>query len=72
LYKELEDKFHEEVENRSLYERKRVLEEIRSFKRPIQKEDFEDHQRKYEDELERKMEQRLQERERNMSAWRED
>ncbi len=33
----------QEVENRSLYERKRVLEEIRSFKRPIQKEDFEDH-----------------------------
>ncbi len=48
LYKEWEEKFKKEYETETLEERKKRLEEIRSMKKPMTKEEMEEHARKYE------------------------
>ena len=47
LYKEMEEKFKANVENLELEKRKKALEQIRSMKKPMQKEELEEHAKKY-------------------------
>ena len=47
LYKQWEEKFQKEVENQSLEERKKVLEQIRNIKKPMTKEEILEHAKKY-------------------------
>lgn len=50
------------MEYKELYKRKRALEQIRMFKKPIDKEEIEEHAKKYELILEKLMEDRQKER----------
>ena len=49
LYKEWEEKFKIKEEAVTLEERKKKLEELRSLKKPINRDDIEEHARKYEE-----------------------
>eukprot|EP00347_Sterkiella_histriomuscorum_P021530 403333656 len=75
LYIEMEQKFKLSIESEELKKRKMILQQIRQFKKPIQREEFEEHQQKYDDEKERLLEekqklrqQRMLEQERQMST----
>lgn len=46
-YKELEEKFQEEFEAPTLEERKKQLQELRDFKRPIDRQVLNQHDKKY-------------------------
>ena len=48
---------------KKLYERKKALEEIRSQKRPIHREELEEHAKKYHDILEERQKDKQKERE---------
>ncbi|CDW78384.1 UNKNOWN [Stylonychia lemnae] len=63
LFLEMEDKFKKTYESEQLNKRKMILQQIRQFKRPIQREEFEEHARKYEDDREKKLEEKLKIRE---------
>ena len=63
LYKEWELKFKETVEEEPVRERKRILEQIKRFKKPISREEFEEHAKQYEDIREKHGEIRVKERE---------
>ena len=49
LYKEWEENYKARVEAETLEERKKKLEEIRSMKKPMTKEEIEEHARRYEE-----------------------
>lgn len=49
LYKEWEEKFKLKEESVTLEERKKKLEELRAMKKPINKDELEEHARKYEE-----------------------
>lgn len=49
LYKEWEEKFKQREESVTLEERKKKLEELRAMKKPINKDEMEEHARKYEE-----------------------
>ena len=49
LYKEWEEKFKQREESVTLEERKKKLEELRAMKKPINKDELEEHARKYEE-----------------------
>lgn len=66
LYKEWEEKYQRSVESESLNKRKQALELIRQMKRPISKEELEEHMYKYEDEREKLLEMKRQQREEKM------
>ena len=46
-----------------------ILQQIRQFKKPIQREEFEEHARKYEDEREKKLEEKLKIREEKLQDY---
>ncbi len=49
LYKEWEEKFKIKEESVTLEERKKKLEELRAMKKPINRDELEEHARKYEE-----------------------
>jgi hypothetical protein len=60
---EIEEKYKEETEMYELKKRKKVLKELRNFRKPLDREELEEHARRYEDEKEKLMEQKQYERE---------
>lgn len=75
LHQRFEEDFKETVVQSALEKRKKTLEDIRNFHKPIQKEDFEDHEDNYHDikmkkleEIKKKREKEFKEREKHFKS----
>lgn len=56
MYLEIEEKFNHETEMYELKKRKRALRQLRNFRKPLDREELEEHARRYEDEREKLIE----------------